>query len=286
MCNKEIHELLIQESYVNCIFCNKQIVDSGKPRRYFCCGSMKLIKDDFISCKNCGQVHDEYFAPEYYDFYGDRHRIRKKSVYHRKYHIINVMNDIAQKNSIQIGYYNRENILIIFKLIDNVTQPDVCRKQLKSVNFIIKQLFDILGVEYKIIPLTRSKPTLKYYEDWWERVYSLIKDDISQFRQEVRVIPRLLIEREGPGDEIMTSLSAVLFYRKRNIQAISVRWERIFLACCFSNLVTNGAKSTIVSSSIFSSFRKSFLLNGPPRNTVKVSFLKTRSKKSYFKVLR
>ena len=48
-------------------------------------------------CINCGQVHDEYFAPEYVDFYENRHKIRKKSVYHRKYHIINVMNDIDQK---------------------------------------------------------------------------------------------------------------------------------------------------------------------------------------------
>ena len=157
MCNKEVHELLMHEDQVNCIFCNKQIQDPGKPRRYFCCDSMRLIKDGFIVCKNCGQVHDEYFAPEYFDFYGNRHRIRKKSVYHRKYHIINVMNDIAQKNSIQIGYYNRENILRIFQLLDRVTP--VGRKQLISVNFIIKQLFDILGVEYQFIPLTRSKTT-------------------------------------------------------------------------------------------------------------------------------
>ena len=75
MCNKEIHELLIQESYVNCIFCNKQIQE---PKRYFCCESMRLIKDGFIVCKNCGQVHGEYYAPEYFDFYGNRHRIRKK----------------------------------------------------------------------------------------------------------------------------------------------------------------------------------------------------------------
>ena len=48
------------------------------------------------------------------------------------------MNDIAQTNGIQIGYYNRENILRIFKLIDNVThQPGVRRKRLISVNFII-----------------------------------------------------------------------------------------------------------------------------------------------------
>ena len=119
-------------------------------------------------CKNCGQVHDFLTADEYVDFYENRHKIKRNSVYHKKYHIINVMNDIAQINSIQIGYYNRENMLRIFKLIDNITQPYVGRKRLISVNFIIKQLFDILGIEYKIIPLTRSKNTLKYYENWWE----------------------------------------------------------------------------------------------------------------------
>ena len=29
MCNKEVHKLLIQEDYVNCVFCNKQIQDPG-----------------------------------------------------------------------------------------------------------------------------------------------------------------------------------------------------------------------------------------------------------------
>ena len=175
MCNKEIHELLIQEGQVNCIFCNKQIQDPGKPRRYFCCDSLRLIKDKLLVCKNCGQVHDYLTADEYVDFYENRHKIKRKSVYHRKYHILNVINDIAQNNNIQVGYYNREKILRIFRLIDQVT-PQVNnfrRKRLIRVNFIIKQLFDILGVEYKI------KNTPRYYENWWEREYSLIKADIS-----------------------------------------------------------------------------------------------------------
>ena len=181
MCNKKVHELLIQGGQVNCVFCNKQIQDPGKPRRYFCCDSMRLIKDNLLVWENCGQVHDYLTADEYIDFYENRYRIKRKSVYHRKYHIINVMNDIAQTNGIQIGYYNRENILRIFKLIDNDThQPGVRRRRLISVNFIIKQLFDILGVEYKIIPLTRSKNTLRYYENWWERVYALIKTDVDR----------------------------------------------------------------------------------------------------------
>ena len=182
MCNKEVHELLIQDGQVNCIFCNRQIQDPGKPRRYFCCDSMRLIKDDLLLCKNYGQVHDYLTADEYVDFYENRYRIKRKSVYHRKYHIINVMDNIAQINSIQIGYYNRENILKIFKLIDNVTLEvnNFDLKRLISVNFIIKQLFDILEIEYKIILLTRIKNTLKYYENWWERVYALIKTDVDR----------------------------------------------------------------------------------------------------------
>ena len=139
MCTEEIHQMLIQEeNAINCIFCCKQIQDPGKPKRYFCCSNMKLVKDGYLVCINCSQVHDYLTANEYIDFYENRYRIKRKSVYHTKYHIINVMNDIAQTNGIQIGYYNRENILRIFKLIDNVNhQPGVRRKRLISVNFII-----------------------------------------------------------------------------------------------------------------------------------------------------
>ena len=180
MCTKQVHELLIQnDNAVNCIFCNKQIQDPGRPKRYFCCDSMRLIKDANLVCKNCGQVHDEYFASQYVDFYEHRHRIRKKFVYHRKYHIMNVMNDIAQKNNIQIGYYNRENILRTFKLIDqNSPEVNIGRRRMISVNFILKQLLDISGIENKFIPLTRTNNTLKYHSQWWERVYAWIKDDI------------------------------------------------------------------------------------------------------------
>ena len=59
MCTEEIHQMLIQEEdVVNCIFGNKQIQDPGKPKRYFCCSNMKLVKDGYHVCKNCGQVHD------------------------------------------------------------------------------------------------------------------------------------------------------------------------------------------------------------------------------------
>ena len=141
MCDKEVYKLLIQESHINCIFCNKQIQHPGKHKRYFCCKNMKLIKDKLLVCKNCGQVHDYLTADEYVDFM-KIDKMKRKSVYHRKYHILNVINDIAQSNNIQVGYYNREKILRIFRLIDQVTQEvnNFRRKRLISLNFIIKQL--------------------------------------------------------------------------------------------------------------------------------------------------
>ena len=81
MCDKEVHELLIQESHINCIFCNKQIQDPGKPERYFCCNSMSLIKDNRLVCKNYGQVHDYSTAGEYVDFYENRYKMKRKSVW-------------------------------------------------------------------------------------------------------------------------------------------------------------------------------------------------------------
>ena len=125
-------------------------------------------------------MHDSLTADEYVDFYESRHKIRKKSVCHRKYHIMKVMNDIAQKDNIQIGYYSREKILRVFRLIDqNLPEVNIGGKCMISVNFILKQLLDISGIEYKFIPLTKSKKALNYYSQWWAQIYDLIKDDIN-----------------------------------------------------------------------------------------------------------
>ena len=134
---------------------------------------MKLVKDGYLVCINCGQVHDYLTADEYVDFYENGHKIRKKSVYHRKYHIINVMNDIAQKNNIQIGFWE------YLDWLTKTPEVNIGRKCMISVNFILKQLFDILGIEYKFIPLTKSKKTLNYYSQWWAQIYDLIKEDIN-----------------------------------------------------------------------------------------------------------
>ena len=91
MCTEEIHQILFQEeNAINCIFCCKQIQDPGKPGRYFCCSNMKLVKDGYLVCINCGQVHDYLTADEYVDFYENRQDkkevcISQTTSYHKCY---------------------------------------------------------------------------------------------------------------------------------------------------------------------------------------------------------
>ena len=71
--------MLIQEDdAINCIFCCMQIQDPSKPKRYFCCNNINIIKERHLVCKNCGQVHDYLTADEYVDFYENRHSLYTK----------------------------------------------------------------------------------------------------------------------------------------------------------------------------------------------------------------
>ena len=156
---KNIHEYLLnEENLVQCPFCNEQL-EEIKSVETRCCGRTNITVDGFKQvCTNCGSVHGFKSANEFVDLYENRYRIRKKSVYHRKYHILNVMNDIAQKNNIQIGYYYTEKILRIFALIDQVVKRiNTDQRRMISVSFILKQLFDILGIKYKFIHLTKQR---------------------------------------------------------------------------------------------------------------------------------
>ena len=71
---------------------------------------------------------------------------------------------MTRKNQIQISYNNREKILRIFALIDQIVpEVNTSRMLMISIRFILTQLFRALGIKYKFIPLSKSKKTLKYY---------------------------------------------------------------------------------------------------------------------------
>ena len=176
-CNFVIHNDLKKDGELICPFCYRQL--TALPNTVDLCCSKQDI-NGMNTCVNCGLVYGCDYTPDYFNFYDNMHKIKRKSVYHRKYHIDNVLDSILSENNIQLTYHQREQIYKVFIEIDSVlNEVNDGRKRMISIKYVIKQLFKMLGLPYKDISVTKSKRTLKYYKQYWKKVQSLIGDRIQ-----------------------------------------------------------------------------------------------------------
>lgn len=185
-CDQIIHDELKEMSQLYCDFCDLKLEDNVlKKEEGDCCENMELIKDDGMNvCINCGLVDGYDLVNEYIEFYDNMYRIRRKSVDHRKYHIENVLDSLSLKHDIEMTYKNGKKILRIFELIDKVLrQVNIKHKRMIKINYIFAKIIKILKVPCDNIPLPKSKKTLRFYKQWWNQVYELIKDDINKIIQ-------------------------------------------------------------------------------------------------------
>ena len=179
-CNSVIHYELKNMSEQMCPFCDRLLVEVNKVMEP-CCSEQEIeTVNGMNTCVNCGLVDGYDYAVEYFNFYENMHKIRQKSVYCRKYHIENVMNNISFENNTELTHGQRDRIYKVFVEIDSVLhEVNDGRKRMISIKFIMKQIFKMLGLPYKDIQVTKSKRTLKYYKRYWEKVQSLIGDRIQ-----------------------------------------------------------------------------------------------------------
>ena len=179
-CDCKIHDELKSMEECTCPFCDQLLVEVNKADE-LCCGEQELeIIDGMNTCINCGSVHGYCYTTEYFNFYDKMHLMRKKSIYHRKYHIENVLDSISSKNNILLTHYQRKCIHKVFIKIDGVLhEVENGRKRMISIKYIITQLFKMFGLPYKDISVTKSKRTLKSYEQYWEKIQLLIGDRIQ-----------------------------------------------------------------------------------------------------------
>ena len=184
-CNKELHDEL-KESEVVCPFCDQKLEDSNeKPqdrlvKYYSCCDNQYIINDDgMLACLSCGVVQGYNYVKEYVNFYENIHRFIRKSVYHREYHINNILLDIEEKYNIKISNCQKQKIDAIYVEIGKVlNEVNGTRKRMISVNFIMRKIFKMMGIPYKNIPISKSKKTLAFYNKYWASIMSLIGDKI------------------------------------------------------------------------------------------------------------
>ena len=133
-----------------------------------------------LVCQTCGVVQGYNFVEEYIDFYKNRHKLKRKSVYHREYHINNTIQDIRQKYNIEISYHQKHKIDRVFREIGKIiNEVNGNRKRMISINFILRKLLMIMNLPFDNIPISKSKKTLVFYNQYLSCVMSLIGEKIN-----------------------------------------------------------------------------------------------------------
>ena len=152
--------------------------------KYDCCANPNIINNNGMSvCQSCGVVQGYNFVEEYIDFYKNRHKMKRKSVNHREYHINNAILDIEQKYNIEISYHQKYKIDRVFTEIGNIlNEVNGKRKRMIGINFIIRKVLGMIDLPFEDIPISKSKKTLALYEKYWVSIMSLIGDRIKNIQ--------------------------------------------------------------------------------------------------------
>ena len=185
-----IHDEIKTMGDIVCPFCFINLEDSDeKPQdrlaKYdLCCECQDIINNNgMFVCRSCGIVQGYDSSTEYIDFYESKDRIRRKSVYHRKYHI-NVLTDLSSKYRITFSVEQNNKIMRIFSVVDKILpQINGERKRMISINFILRKVLKMMGLPFNKIPISKSKKTLASYERYWTLIISLVGDKIKDIIQ-------------------------------------------------------------------------------------------------------
>ena len=178
-CDSVFHDGLKEMEYIFCPFCDLQFEFVEQQKFCCCCDDQNIIKDNGeIVCQNCGIVHGFDSKREFIEFH--EFRFRRKSVYHRKYHIDNKLIDIQDKCGIILSCQDQIKMKKIFleigKIYDEVKNE---RKRMININFLICKILERMKISHEKIPISESKRTLNFYNQYWNEIEILIDEKIK-----------------------------------------------------------------------------------------------------------
>ena len=176
-CNSQIHNELKNMGESICPYC-EHLLYAGDNFVDHCCDKHNILEDAYMKvCQNCGTQSYKYTS-NYIDFYENMYKIRRKSVYNRKYHIENVVNNICFENRIDLTHDQRERIFGVFaEISDIIPFVNDRRKRLISTKYIICRLFEMLGIQFSI-EISKSQKTMDFYYRYWNEILTLKSDKI------------------------------------------------------------------------------------------------------------
>ena len=151
---------------------------SGKSKCSNCSNSeFFTIDSGYKICDECGTLNGHVLGLfDLKDF--DRLHSRKKSIYHRKYHYEEKVNQISRLINLndeqKCELYDR--LIKIDNYIMEILNKQYFRKRMININYLTKKLLEEMGCEkYKLIYLKISPQTLEIYEKWWDSYKDLKK---------------------------------------------------------------------------------------------------------------
>ena len=159
-CNKELHNGLSDIGEISCPFCEKILDSNEKPKDRLiydlCCDCQYIINDNgMLVCKSCGIVQGYETAREYVDFYENKYRMKRKSVYNRKYHVNNILMDIASKYKMTYSVEQKNKIMRIISEIGKIfSQINGERKRMISINFILRKVLSMMNLPFDNIQIS------------------------------------------------------------------------------------------------------------------------------------
>ena len=134
-CETTLHDYFSTNEYY-CHSCFKQLKEYVKQETESCCETHNILNEsETLVWGKCGRVEGYKIVNEYLNFYENLHKIKKKSVYQRKYHKENTLADICSKNIIDLSPINKQKIFQIFEIIPQVNKE---RKRMINVKFVLK----------------------------------------------------------------------------------------------------------------------------------------------------
>ena len=158
-----IHDEIKTMGDIVCPFCDQKLEYSDeKPQdcsaKYdLCCDCQEIINNSgMVVCRSCGSVHRYETSAEYIDFYENRHKLKRKSFYHREYYINNTILDIKQKYNIEISHHQKSKIDRVFTEIDKIiNKVNGTRKRMISINFILCKVLSMMNLPFENIPISK-----------------------------------------------------------------------------------------------------------------------------------
>ena len=125
------------------------------------------------------EIVELFTVNEYVDFYESKHLFRRKSVYHRKYHVINRVDFLSGECKVQFSHEDKARLVCIFEEVNKVLpQVNNGRKRMISIDFILKKLSDLMGIKIKVT-LSKSQKTIARHGQYWKSICDLIGEEIQ-----------------------------------------------------------------------------------------------------------